>query len=60
MMQKALRGLLHLLKRLWQLHLQALLTKRAMKALDVGVFVWPMGWAHIGFDPHAQQKPHQG
>ena len=31
-----------------------------MKSLHGGVFVWPMRWADIRFDPHAQQQPDQG
>ena len=60
MMQKALGHLLHLLKRLRQLHAQTLLTTGAMKTLDVGIFVWPLGWADIGFNPHTQQEAQQG
>jgi hypothetical protein len=58
MRQKARCGLLHLLKRLWQVHAQALLTKRAVKSLDVGVQIGAMRGNDIGFDPNAQQEAH--
>jgi hypothetical protein len=41
------------------MYLQAFLTKRAMKSLDVGIFVWAMRWDHIRRYPYTPEKAHQ-
>src|SRR6266404_1646840 len=54
--QKRLRGFLHLLVGTGQMHLQTLLTKRAMKALDVGVQIGSMRGDDIGRHPHTPEE----
>src|SRR5260370_596386 len=59
MSQKRLSELSNLRERAWPMDLQALLTKRSMKALDVGVQIGPMRGDDIGLHPKTEQEAHQ-
>ena len=41
------------------MHLQALLPKRAMKALDVRLQIGPVRGEDIGYHPYTPKEPHQ-
>ena len=60
MNQKGLGELRDLREGTWPVHLQAFLTKRAMKSLHVRIFVWTMRRDHMRDHPKAEQEAHQG
>jgi hypothetical protein len=59
MREKCLSELTDLRERAWPMHLQAFLTKRAVKSLDVRIQIGSMWGDDIGYHPKTEQEAHQ-
>ena len=60
MNQKRLGEFRDLRERAWPMDLQTLLTKRAVKSLDIRIQIGSMRGDDIGYHPKTEQEPNQG
>lgn len=59
MNQEGVSHLTNLLKRLGMKDLETFLVRCSIESFSKRIFVWSMGWTHIGLNPHTKEKTDQ-